>query len=821
MKTKILILIFTLSIISIVNGQITTVQSGNWSEGSTWAFGVVPNSNEDVVIANDHIVTVNIESAECKSISFGNNNSKLALNIGSLLSVYGNFSLASTTHNAFSAWGENAKIRFTGSEIQKLIGWSTSAFSTSFQYLLVDKSDGKLTTDSTNMRLGLGDTLEVLNGTFELGYQDDIESRTFSGSATSTTFIIQPNGNFNMVGSTSHIRRASNTSIALSRTGTLHVHGIATLRTTSTNRVNFDNVIVYSGGRLGATSFSSSNPGIFNPNQVTVKSGGELRVGSTTSFWEPSASVILEQGGEYRITVSTAENAFPLNFVNNGTVRYASSSAQTVKDMDYHSIEFSFEGLKTWNLANNRVVADSLEINNTASVVLTASTPYTVTVYKVLRLTTGSIDNTSPNANLRIANNAEISRATGEILATPLYEEEWNARYTSTTASVTTGPELPNNAQLNNLSIFSTEQTVTLGSNIKVNGNLTLSAGTFDNDGESNDKTLTLGNGATIRRAAGSLSQIPNFEGSANIEYISTLYEVTTGNEVPDNNNIINNILVTGSKGIILGKDVYVNGELKLEGSSLSTDIYKITLGSNASLSETPNGIVVGKVITSRTLGQGVNNLLGGIGLEINPLGGAPGLTTIERLNNARPDVYGSKRHFYITPANNSGLNAEIKFHYFDFEVAHLNEANLVLYKSTNNGVDWTKEGGLIDTVANYVTLSGVNNFSVWTLNDKDSAVVGVKDNSVIPNTFSLLQNYPNPFNPSTTLKFSVSKNDFITLNVYSSLGELVSTLYNDNADMGKVYTVNFDAKEFSSGMYFARLSSSNNSLVVKMILIK
>jgi hypothetical protein len=807
--------------VSLLHAQITTVQSGNWSDGSTWAFGAIPTQTEDVIIASEHVVTVDIQTASCKSVSFGDNNSKLAMGDGSILNVYGNFTLATTTHTAFSAWGVNAKVRFTGSEIQKLSGWSTSAFSTSFQYLLVDKSDGKLTTDSTNMRLGIGDTLEVLNGTFELGYQDDIESRTFSGSATSATFIIHPNGNFNMIGSTSHIRRASNTSIALSRTGTLHVYGIATIRTTSTNRVNFDNVIIYPGGRLSAASFSTSNPGIFNPDTVIVQAGGELRVVSTTSFWEPSATVILEQSGEYRITASTAENAFPQNFINTGTVRYASTSAQTVKDMDYHSIEFSFEGTKTWTLADSRFVADTFEINNSVPVLLTATSPFNITVNKVLRLTTGSIENNDPNANIKLANNAEISRATGVILSPPLFEDTWNVRYTSTTASVTTGAELPENSEVNNLYIFSTDQTVTLGGNIKVRGNLTLSAGTFDNDGELNNKTLTIGNGSTIRRAAGQLSQIPSFEGTANIEYISTLYEVTTDNEIPNNNAIINNFTLTGTKGVILGKDVYVNGELKLEGSSLFTDVYKVTLGSNATLIETVGGIVSGKIATSRILSQGVLDMLGGLGLEINALGGAPGVTYIERLNNPRPDVFGGRRHFVINPTNNIGLNAEMKLHYFDHEVSYLNEANLVLYKSTNNGIDWTKEGGAIDTLQNFITLSGINSFSTWALNDKDSAVVGIKSNIEVPSIFSLSQNYPNPFNPSTIINFTVPENSFITLQVYNSLGELVATLFNNMAEVGKIYSLNFDARGFSSGMYFARLSSNNNSIVKKMVLIK
>lgn len=98
--------------------------------------------------------------------------------------------------------------------------------------------------------------------------------------------------------------------------------------------------------------------------------------------------------------------------------------------------------------------------------------------------------------------------------------------------------------------------------------------------------------------------------------------------------------------------------------------------------------------------------------------------------------------------------------------------------------------------------------------------VVGVKENHIVPETFSLAQNYPNPFNPTTTISYAVNQTSNVELKVYDLLGHEVATLVNDIKTAG-VYHVTFDAQELSSGVYIYTLKSAESVLTNKMILMK
>jgi Secretion system C-terminal sorting domain len=88
------------------------------------------------------------------------------------------------------------------------------------------------------------------------------------------------------------------------------------------------------------------------------------------------------------------------------------------------------------------------------------------------------------------------------------------------------------------------------------------------------------------------------------------------------------------------------------------------------------------------------------------------------------------------------------------------------------------------------------------------------------PIDFSLEQNYPNPFNPTTTIKYSIPKEENVTLKVFDVLGREVVTLINEEQKAGE-YTVGFDGSKLSSGIYFYKLTSGKYIQIKKMILLK
>ena len=93
------------------------------------------------------------------------------------------------------------------------------------------------------------------------------------------------------------------------------------------------------------------------------------------------------------------------------------------------------------------------------------------------------------------------------------------------------------------------------------------------------------------------------------------------------------------------------------------------------------------------------------------------------------------------------------------------------------------------------------------------------------PKEYSLQQNYPNPFNPSTSISFSIPNRQHVRLQVYDIVGNLVSTLINEDMAPGS-YRIrwngnNSDNSQVPSGIYFYTLEAGSFKQTKKMILIK
>jgi photosystem II stability/assembly factor-like uncharacterized protein len=150
------------------------------------------------------------------------------------------------------------------------------------------------------------------------------------------------------------------------------------------------------------------------------------------------------------------------------------------------------------------------------------------------------------------------------------------------------------------------------------------------------------------------------------------------------------------------------------------------------------------------------------------------------------------------------------------------------IYYSSDRGLTWSLS--LADTCKYFEGMSFVvsgSNFTGWAvawggLIAKFSGILQSAEEITgeLPKSFALEQNYPNPFNPSASIKYQIPSTDHVTLKVYDLLGREVATLVNEVKQPG-TYSVQWDATNVASGIYFYRLQAGDFTQTRKLILLR
>lgn len=176
-------------------------------------------------------------------------------------------------------------------------------------------------------------------------------------------------------------------------------------------------------------------------------------------------------------------------------------------------------------------------------------------------------------------------------------------------------------------------------------------------------------------------------------------------------------------------------------------------------------------------------------------------------------------------------INADIN-HFLAYDdgklAAHANNDNSEntygFFISEDDGATWSRQH---DFVAGSITelqkfessvYAGTAGLGVYASDGLTSTSTEETANGI--NDFTLHQNYPNPFNPSTIIKYDIAKASDIRLRVYNVLGQEVAELVHTKQTAGS-YSVEFDASNFSSGIYIYRLETDSYSQTRKMLLVK
>ena len=162
------------------------------------------------------------------------------------------------------------------------------------------------------------------------------------------------------------------------------------------------------------------------------------------------------------------------------------------------------------------------------------------------------------------------------------------------------------------------------------------------------------------------------------------------------------------------------------------------------------------------------------------------------------------------------------------YRINHLREDfvnNLVIRTEKGNQIQWRALGsGVWGNVSTRPDGNGIIAF----LNAAGDFRV-LKESEMVEPMISGLSNFPNPFNPSTTIQFGIRNSEFgsvtVDVDIFDVRGRRVRTLYS-GATVSDTHQFVWDGRDNSghnvtSGIYFVRIKSNNESHMRKMLLLK
>ncbi len=94
-------------------------------------------------------------------------------------------------------------------------------------------------------------------------------------------------------------------------------------------------------------------------------------------------------------------------------------------------------------------------------------------------------------------------------------------------------------------------------------------------------------------------------------------------------------------------------------------------------------------------------------------------------------------------------------------------------------------------------------------------------ENSPLPYKYKISDPYPNPFNPSVSINLYIPYERKMKIEVFNSVGKLVSILSNDKIFNSGHHTLSWQGKGYPSGVYFISMSDMTDQIIKKVMLLK
>jgi len=145
-------------------------------------------------------------------------------------------------------------------------------------------------------------------------------------------------------------------------------------------------------------------------------------------------------------------------------------------------------------------------------------------------------------------------------------------------------------------------------------------------------------------------------------------------------------------------------------------------------------------------------------------------------------------------------------------------------YLSADNGAHWGRfglNGGSVwALVVKDASIFAGTSFSVMRRQAPDAATSVEQTSSRSPARYTLYQNYPNPVRQSTAIAFALPQGAYVTIDVFSLLGERVASVLAEYLPAG-TYRVSWDATRVASGEYLYRLQAGSDTETRKLVVAK
>ncbi|UCF64038.1 MAG: right-handed parallel beta-helix repeat-containing protein, partial [bacterium] len=101
------------------------------------------------------------------------------------------------------------------------------------------------------------------------------------------------------------------------------------------------------------------------------------------------------------------------------------------------------------------------------------------------------------------------------------------------------------------------------------------------------------------------------------------------------------------------------------------------------------------------------------------------------------------------------------------------------------------------------------NGYTYWTHKNLviPAQILDIQQPQNVTEHFALYQNHPNPFNPKTVIRWQLAVAGKVSLEIYNLKGQKITTLLSTSLLPG-LHSVEFDASNLASGVYFYRLEA-------------